>query len=193
MPMDPNYGLMIATFVYAGATGVLAGVTAWGVRTSDRASRANNQTNIEAAAAALTRQIESTQAITARQIEAAVEAGRQQALLSAVSLNRQGWINQLRDEIAGFVAENALRRGIGDRITDVTRQLQEQVRIHAAKERHFRKVELLINMREEPSRKLLELMHDGLHRTLSLEAEKRIVAKAQEILKTEWDRVRSGT
>lgn len=88
--MDSNYGLMIATFVYAGATGVLAAVTARGVRTSDRASRANNQKNIEAAAGALTRQIESTQAITARQIEAANEAGRQQALLSAVSINRQG-------------------------------------------------------------------------------------------------------
>lgn len=191
--MDPNYGLMIATFVYAGATGVLAAVTAWGVRTSDRASRANNQANIEAAAGALTRQIESTQAITARQIEAATEAGRQQALLSAVSINRQGWINQLRDEVAGFVAENALRRGIGERIKDSEPQLQEQVRIHSAKERHFRKVELLINVREEPSRELLDLMRDGLGTTLSLDAEKLIVAKAQEILKTEWDRVRSGT
>jgi hypothetical protein len=110
--------------VYAGATGGLAAVTAWGVRTSDRASRANNQTNIEAAASALTRQIEATQAITARQIQAAEEAGRQQALLSAVSLNRQGWINQLRDEVAGFVAENALRRGLGERIKETVPQLQ---------------------------------------------------------------------
>lgn len=191
--MDSNFGLMVATFVYAGATGGLAAVTAWGVRTSDRASRANNQTNIEAAASALTRQIEATQAITARQIQAAEEAGRQQALLSAVSLNRQGWINQLRDEVAGFVAENALRRGLGERIKETVPQLQEQARIHSAKERHFRKVELLINVREKPSSELLELMRDGLHTTLSLEAEKRIVAKAQEILKTEWDRVRSGT
>lgn len=191
--MDSNFGLMVATFVYAGATGGLAAVTAWGVRTSDRASRANNQTNIEAAASALTRQIEATQAITARQIQAAEEAGRQQSLLSAVSLNRQGWINQLRDEVAGFVAENALRRGLGERIKETVPQLQEQARIHSAKERHFRKVELLINVREKPSSELLELMRDGLHTTLSLEAEKRIVAKAQEILKTEWDRVRSGT
>lgn len=72
-------------------------------------------------------------------------------------------------------------------------QLLEQVRIHSAKERHFRKVELLINVREEPSRELLDLMREGLGTTLSLEAEKRIVAKAQEILKTEWDRVRAGT
>ena len=190
--MDPNTGLMLATFIYAGATGALAWVTGRGMSQSTKDARQNNRDTLDASEAALTRQLIASREATDRQIEASTKVGREQALLSSISLNRQGWITQLRDEVASFVAENALTRNIGERITERDTQIAEKRRIYAARRKHFHKVQLLINPKEEPSLELLNLMREGLSGTLSLELEDEIVAKAQAILKTEWDRVRAG-
>ena len=202
--MNSNAWLAGATTVYAGGTLLLAWVTGRGSVRSARTSQETNDAQIEAAAESTARQIEasaefSSQQIraaaetTEKQIAAAIDAARIQGHTAAVSQSRQGWINQLRDEVTGFLTEAGMRSIVDDqmRLSDV-REAQ-QLAIGRAMRSHLNKVRLLINPTEGESTELVEMLSKVLTREEWDDvAEERIVTHTQGILKTEWERVKRG-
>jgi hypothetical protein len=178
--------LAIAAFVYAAATFAIAWVTC---RTSNRAIAAAKEATsqqITAAREATSQQIAAAREATSQQIAAAREAAVIQARASSVSNNRQQWINFLRDEVTGFLSDAEL---IG-----VLRDAREQAPYQRALSAHIFKVRLLLNPTEGVSSKLVDMLTDvkNAARGLSDEDRERIVSHTQGILKTEWERVKSG-
>lgn len=163
--------LAIAAFVYAAATAAIAWVANW---TSNKA--------IAAASKA-----------TSQQIAAAREAAVIQARASSVSNNRQQWINSLRDEVTGFLTDAELGALVRDKMPMNEERAREQRRIIRALTAHIFKVRLLLNPTEGESKELVEmLIAVSLSGGLSDEDRERIVSHTQGILKTEWERVKSG-
>jgi len=115
-----------------------------------------------------------------------------QARASSVSNNRQAWINALRDEVTGFLAEAELRSVVNDEMRLSEEREKEQLKIRRSLTAHIYKVKLLINPTEGESTTLVELLEDADLNGLDGERRERIVAHTQGILKTEWERVKSG-
>jgi len=141
--------------------------------------------------------------IAKRQFRVSLDIAKQQFSASVLSVNRQEWINTLRDEIAELVADTIVLR------REVKRFEQEPDRVFtrvAGVVRCAFQIKLLINPKEADHVHLV----DSIDRLLILvgEAVKKagdkgidsqfltirdeIVSKSQEILKREWERVKLG-
>ncbi len=120
------------------------------------------------------------------------EAAIIQARASSVSNNRQGWINALRDEVTGFLTDAGMVPVVRDEMTMTDERSREQFRIERALTAHVFKVRLLLNPTEGESTELIEKMEEAQREGLTKQRREDIVLQTQSILKTEWERVKSG-
>jgi hypothetical protein len=118
-----------------------------------------------------------------------------------VSTNRQQWINRLRDEIASFVQEvkHAPSAYAADAIS-----LEQAIAKHGEITLKEEVIKLLLNPNETDHQELFQLMSEASNKALNAintkrgfskvldEATAPVIAKAQKILKTEWERVKRG-
>ena len=154
----------IAAFVYAAATFTIAWVTYWTSRQAIMASRD----------------------ATSQQIGAAKDAASIQARASSISNNRQQWINSLRDEVTGFLTDAKL--------VSTLRDPREGMPYARALSAHVFKVRLLINPREQESITLVEMLTKIMNSGggITDTDQENVVSHTQRILKTEWERDKSG-
>jgi|GEM_PF-3769509 len=180
--LTPAWVIAIATGFYAAATGGLAWVTRNVALRAAKGSEAATAKQIEAAAANVARQIEATEA-----------AALIQARATAVSNNRQGWINELRSEVTAFLTEMDIKFVVDDDLRLSDRREEEQLRIARALRSHIFKVRLLLNPNEGESTTLIEMMDDIVEKdVLTGDDREALVSHTQGILKAEWERVKSG-
>jgi hypothetical protein len=131
-----------------------------------------------------------------------IYVARRQIRAAVVSANRQAWINALRDDLSELFETLTwmflLRR-------QGTFTEGEGVKVLPEKSARARmltiRVQLRLNPEETPNQALLGLIGRLIHMTMNAEGENRedmeqvmqnAIAKSQEILKTEWKRVKSG-
>lgn len=164
-----------------------AGVTAQIAASVDAQTR-----QIRANAEDVAAQIAASSDAQTRQIEAMRDAALIQARASSVSNNRQAWINSLRDEVTGFLTDAELRSVVNDEMRPSEERENQQLRIRRALAAHIFKVRLLLNPTEGESTTLLGMLQDVELSGLTDESREMIVAHTQTILKTEWERVKSG-
>lgn len=178
----PTYATAVGTLLYAGATLFLAWVTRTVALRAAEGSEASTAKQIKANA-------ETVQA----QIEATKEAAVIQARAASVSNNRQAWINDLRAEVTGFLTEMEAKYIVDEELRASDRREEEQLRIARALRAHVFKVRLLINPNEGESTTLVEMMDDIVGKgVLDDEDRETLVTHTQKILKTEWERVKTG-
>lgn len=126
------------------------------------------------------------------QLQATREAAIIQARASSVSNNRQAWINALRDEVTGFLTDADMGSVVRDEMLLFDDRAKERFRSARALTTHIFKVRLLINPTEGESTKLVEMLQEAQREGLTAERRDDIVSHTQQILKTEWERVKSG-
>jgi hypothetical protein len=148
-------------------------------------------------------QINAQQLIATRQLEAQAAAGDRQIRATVVSANRMRWIDQLRVEIAAFLA------AILDVATDLAGTPPIDRGAIALKidktNHHAAVIELLVNHDEPESRQLCALLHETMDlvgSALKFKDERTVLPEAVEqkmyairdstrgILKAEWERVK---
>lgn len=143
---------------------------------------------------------------------------RRQINAQVISVNRQEWINTLRDYVAEFLNLTAFLKGL-EPVPPVTPSMlggsvdereeaqlvresnaiesERLERIHLA----LAKINLLLNPKEKDHQDLVKLLNDSLSATRehlsNREAvvhyrRKEIIALSQKILKKEWERVKRG-
>ncbi|MDE2269406.1 MAG: hypothetical protein KGL33_10400 [Betaproteobacteria bacterium] len=130
-----------------------------------------------------------------------VYVAKRQIRASVVSVNRQAWINRLRDELAFFVCEV---RMVPSTYAANAIKLQEAIKRYEGITLKEEVVKLLLNPTEAEHIELLRLMKtareraqeaidnkQGIAKQLDEDAD-RIVTQSQKVLKAEWDRVKSG-
>ncbi len=126
---------------------------------------------------------------------------KRQIRASVVSVNRQAWINRLRDELAFFVCEVRL---VPSTYAADAIALPEAIKRYEGITLKEETVKLLLNPTESEHIELLRLMKSardiaqnaidkkhGMANELDKSANL-IVSQSQKILKTEWNRVKSG-
>ena len=141
--------------------------------------------------------------IAKRQFRVSLDIAKRQFNASVLSVNRQQWINTLRDQISELLADTFLLR------REVERSPQETDRLYSNAQGVLRcafKIKLLINPKEADHIHLVDSI-DRLMILVVKSAEKvedkdidsqfrvirdEIVSKSQEILKREWERVKEG-
>lgn len=137
-------------------------------------------------------QVRNALKVAEKQARTALEPSRQQVHGSVVSANRQKWIDALRDDIAEFLTESD---GVRARLQDnpiVDQDIRERGRKLTLL---FNRIRLRLNPHENDHSDLLELLekllrYDNIKLGLPLEDE--AARLAQQILKREWRRVKSG-
>ncbi|OZA80412.1 MAG: hypothetical protein B7X64_06085 [Halothiobacillus sp. 39-53-45] len=130
-----------------------------------------------------------------------VYVAKRQIRASVVSGNRQAWINRLRDELAFFVCEVRL---VPSTYAANAITLPEAIKRYEGITLKEEVVKLLLNPTEAEHIELLRLMKTaretaqkaidqkkGMAKELDETADL-IVTQSQKVLKTEWDRVKSG-
>jgi len=200
--IGPNAWLAIVGAAYAAATYQLARVTnAASIRAADSAKEiADNQNAVTMAAVA--KQIENAVEGVSLQIRASSdqqdrqaistrEAAVIQARAGSVSNNRQAWINSLRDEVTDFLAEAQIDPRMSPlnepRYADTHPSTLRKLRAHIFK------IRLLLNPNEGESTTLVSMLERALaDGGLTSHNREAIVQHTQSILKTEWERVKSG-
>lgn len=201
--LTANAWLAIVGGVYALATLLLVWATNRSSRRSVEAAReiATEQVNaakksvesqIAASAKGVADQITASAQTQGQQIAAMREAALIQARAASVSNNRQGWINALRDEVTGFLTDAGIISIVRDNMPINDERAREQRRINRALSAHIYKVRLLINPTEGESTELLEMLQEAYREGLTDVRQNIIVEHTQKILKTEWERVKSG-
>lgn len=163
-----------------------------GVADQIAASAGAAREQIDASAKGVADQIAASVEAQERQLEAMREAALIQARASSVSNNRQAWINALRDEVTGFLTDADMEPVVRDEMPLSDERAREQFRSARALTAHIFKVRLLINPTEGESTRLVEMLQQAQREGLSTERREDIVSHTQTILKTEWERVKSG-
>lgn len=202
--IDSNGWLAIVGGAYAGATFLLARVTNNGsiraaASAKDIADAQNGVTSravgqqIENAARGVALQIRASAEQQEHQAKSTREAAVIQARAGSVSNNRQAWINSLRDEVTGFLSEAQIDPFMNE-FNDPSRD--DAAEAHPNKVRRLRsyifKIRLLINPSEGESTALVSMLEKALQNGLTARNREEIVRHTQSILKTEWERVKSG-
>lgn len=190
--MGPNAWLAIVGGIYAFATLLLAWFTNVASRRSVEAARDVSSNQIAASSRSVAEQIAAAASALDLQLEATREAAVIQARASSVSNNRQAWINALRDEVTGFLTDADMGSIVRDEIPISDDRAREQFRSARALTAHIFKVRLLINPTEGESTRLVEMLEEAQREGLTAERREDIVSHTQQILKTEWERVKSG-
>ena len=190
--MGPNAWLAIVGGIYAFATLLLAWFTNVASRRSVEAARDVSSNQIAASSRSVAEQIAAAASALDLQLEATREAAVIQARASSVSNNRQAWINALRDEVTGFLTDADMGSIVRDEMPISDDRAREQFRSARALTAHIFKVRLLINPTEGESTRLVEMLEKAQREGLTAERREDIVSHTQQILKTEWERVKSG-
>lgn len=190
--LGSNAWLAIVGGVYAFATLLLAWWTNLASRRSVKTAREVASDQIAAASQGIAAQIKASDDAQQKQLAAMREAALIQARASSVSNNRQGWINALRDEVTGFLTDADMTTIVRDQMPISDDRASEQFRIMRALTAHIFKVRLLLNPTEGENTRLIEMLEETLREGLTEERREEIVAHTQSILKTEWERVKSG-
>ncbi|MFN5497622.1 MAG: hypothetical protein ACK5C3_13730 [bacterium] len=130
-----------------------------------------------------------------------VWVAKAQIKASVVSANRQQWINRLRDEIAGFVHQV---KHVPSALSAGAISVEQAIAMHGELALREEVVKLLLNPNEPRHQDLVKLMskasntaRKSINRRVGNakeidEATDRVVAEAQKILKSEWERVKRG-
>lgn len=190
--IGPNAWLAIVGGIYAFATLLLAWFTNVASRRSVEAARDVSSNQIAASSRSVAEQIAAAASALDLQLEATREAAVIQARASSVSNNRQAWINALRDEVTGFLTDADMGSIVRDEMPISDDRAREQFRSARALTAHIFKVRLLINPTEGESTRLVEMLEEAQRDGLTAERREEIVSHTQQILKTEWERVKSG-
>ena len=190
--LSSNAWLAIVGGIYAFATLLLAWFTNAASRRSVDAMRDVSSKQIAASDKSVADQIAAAASALNLQLEATREAAVIQARASSVSNNRQAWINALRDEVTGFLTDADMGSVVRDEMPLSDDRAKEQFRSARALTAHIFKVRLLINPTEGESTKLVEMLEEAQREGLTTERREDIVSHTQQILKTEWERVKSG-
>jgi len=190
--MGPNAWLAIVGGIYAFATLLLAWFTNVASRRSIDTARDVSSNQITASSKSVADQIAAAASALDLQLEATREAAVIQARASSVSNNRQAWINALRDEVTGFLTDADMSPIVRDEMPISDDRAREQFRSARALTAHIFKVRLLINPTEGESTRLVEMLEEAQREGLTAERREDIVSHTQQILKTEWERVKSG-
>jgi len=137
--------------------------------------------------------------IAKRQFLVSLDIAKRQFNASVLSVNRQEWINTLRDQIA-------------DQLADIARFPHEKSLLHQNPAEYYErvhkmsrcttKIQLLLNPGEEDHRQLADLIRRTVLLLSKLPEEEigsqlsglqtEIVSQSQKILKREWERVKQG-
>ncbi len=190
--LSSNAWLAIVGGMYALATLLLALFTNTASRNSVDAMRDVSGKQIAASDKSVADQIAAAASALNLQLKATREAAVIQARASSVSNNRQAWINTLRDEVTGFLTDAEMVSVVRDEMPLSDDRTNEQLRSARALTAHIFKVRLLINPTEGESTKLVEMLEEAQREGLTAKRREEIVSHTQHILKTEWERVKSG-
>ena len=147
---------------------------------------------VRASAEGIERQIAASADNVKQQASASREAAVIQARATSISNNRQQWINSLRNEVTGFLTDADMLPVIRDEMPLSEERDRQFMCIARALRAHIFKVRLLINPTEGESCELVEMLNDAMQSGLRDELREQIVSHTQRILKTEWERVKSG-
>lgn len=122
---------------------------------------------------------------------------------STVSANRQRWIDQLRDDVCELLVHMKLLVSVRDPRTKEARlDFGDTVEFISKPLRLRNRIALRLNRREEAHNELLRII--DAYQALAMDptevftlkeastASATLLAKAQEILKSEWERVKRG-
>lgn len=145
------------------------------------------------------RQTETAIEVAKRQTESAASNASLQFRSNVLAKNRQDWINTLRDELANFTslilhADETL----AFYVTPQTRSAESHsTSVITEIYRRFHKIRLLSNANEPDHQHLINLLNSsidalrkpGTHPSELVDA---IIAASQQILKREWERVKSA-
>jgi hypothetical protein len=190
--LGTNGWLAIVGGIYAFATLLLAWWTNAASRRSVKAAREVAHDQIVASSKGVSDQIAAAGEAQDRQLEAMRDAALIQARASSISNNRQAWINALRDEVTGFLTDADMEEVVRDEMPLTDDRAREQFRSARALTAHIFKVRLLINPTEGESTRLVEMLQEVQREGLTAQRREAIVSHTQGILKTEWERVKSG-
>lgn len=191
--ISANFWLAIVGGIYAFATLLLAWWTNAASRRSDRTAHIIAGDQIVATRAAITAQIEAAEVAQNKQLSVMREAAIIQARASSVSNNRQAWINSLRDEVSGFLTDRDMLDIVVNRTPDFDPNREDKILpLEKALIAHVYKVRLLINPTEGESVDLINMLEEVRYKGLNGGMREKIVHHTQSILKTEWERVKSG-
>jgi hypothetical protein len=147
-----------------------------------------------------------------RVAKGSAEVLRAQGRSEAIAMNRQQWINGLRDELSHFLSLGYDVHTLAQFIVDTTwmdssipedqaknlelyRLRYSDFSDKVARSRfHFAKVELFLNPAEAESKELVDIMSEYISEAVTygdiLDSGNRAVMAAQVILKNEWEKVK---
>jgi hypothetical protein len=123
----------------------------------------------------------------------ALKGAKLQARATAVSNNRQQWINSVREEVAGLLADVRALHSL-----PVVRVLSEQEQsdktaLSLRLRLRLNRLRLLLNPNEADHNELVRLISEAMKSGASKESDQdEIFAHCQRILKREWERVKAG-
>jgi len=135
--------------------------------------------------------------IAKRQFLVSLDIAKRQFNASVLSVNRQEWINTLRDQLAELLADTILL------LKEMELSQQEPDRVYARARGVLtcaNKIQLLLNPKEADHRQLVDSIGrlTGLvNKPEDVDSQFKIIrneimSKSQEILKREWERVKEG-
>ncbi|MDR6949819.1 hypothetical protein J2Y39_004444 [Pseudomonas sp. 2957] len=147
-----------------------------------------------------------------RVAKGSAEVLRAQGRSEAIAMNRQQWINGLRDELSHFLSLGYDVHTLAQFIVDTTwmdssipedraknlelyRLRYSDFSDKVARSRfHFAKIELFLNPAEAESKELVDIMSEYISEAVAygdiLDSGNRAVMAAQVILKNEWEKVK---
>lgn len=200
--VSSNGWIAIAGLLYALATLILAFITncasVRAVRSAQEIANSQNEATsagierqISSSAEGIAAQIRASEASQERHFDAMKEAATIQARATSISNNRQGWINALRDEVTSFLTSADIALEVREMRLSEEREVRQHELVRSMTSNIF-KVRLLINPTEGDSTNLVEMMRDIERHGLTSERRETLVTQCQTILKTEWERVKSG-
>jgi endonuclease/exonuclease/phosphatase (EEP) superfamily protein YafD len=145
----------------------------------------------------LREQLDSQNSLALTQISSAKELALEELRAQVLTKNRQEWINDIRNTLAHFIVSTHRCRNS----LMVTPEKRDLDRIGSNVDEawlHLTRLRLLINSKENDHRDLVEkanlmfdmIQKDGGQPSL-MEVERDLLVKGQEILKREWERVKS--
>jgi len=145
----------------------------------------------------LREQLDSQNTIALTQISSARDQALEEIKAEVLAKNRQEWINDLRNTLALFIVSTHKCR---NHLT-VAPHERDQRMIEANVDDawlHLTRLRLLINPNEDDHVELIvtanlmfDLIQSAERKPLHMEVERKLLIKAQEILKREWERVKS--
>lgn len=138
------------------------------------------------------RNIQNSLKLAQKQVNSALRVAERQAHANVVSLNRQKWIDALREDISSFLTESYAMRVRLDIGPVSPQEVREMIKPMILVQN---RIKLRLNPEEVDHRNLIDIIETILSDIVSAdvpELERRCLSLSQAILKREWTRVKSG-